>query len=67
MNAYLVEGIDDAARLQELDEAARRAGEACRDVVRRGGRCSECGRPLIDSDALHDLLLALEVERPVAA
>ena len=67
LNAYLIDGLEDEQRLAELDAAARRAGEAARELVRRGERCSECGRPLIEPDALLDLLALLDGDRPVAA
>jgi hypothetical protein len=60
LNAYLFDGLEDEQRLAELDAAARRAGEAARQVARRAGRCPECGRPWNEWDAFVDLLESLD-------
>ena len=46
--------------LGRLDELAQRAAETERERLRRGERCSECGRPFFGWDELSGLLEALD-------
>jgi hypothetical protein len=66
-NAYYFDHEEAEHRLSALLADAVEAGERERRRVRDAERCRECGRPLIDSAALDELIAYLDQERPAAA
>jgi hypothetical protein len=57
--AYIGGELSDGD-LERLDDLAQRAGERERERVRRGERCSECGRPFFGWEEVSALLDQLD-------
>jgi hypothetical protein len=65
-NAYYFDHEESEHRLAPLLAAAIEAGERERKRVANAERCRECGRPLVDSAALDELIAFLDGQRPAA-
>ena len=67
VQAYVFDHVEDASLLADLDAKAVAAGNRERRRVRSLGCCSECGRPLVTSELLAELLVELDRDPSAAA
>jgi len=67
LTAYYFDHEEAEHRVAPLLAAAVEAGERERRRARDADRCPHCGRPMLDSAALDELIAYLDGERPTAA